>query len=158
VLTIKQCRASFRTAKAAGDLTRTTWRQFRRPQICSPYPANVAHKAPDPEIWLELDESARIDLVRDYYRRTRAPVGQNAKVHAMAHVNVENQIAMGDVTVVPATLNRLMREGLDRHDAIHAVASILMGIFDVMTEKDNGGDINAKNGRELATLTAASWR
>jgi hypothetical protein len=118
-----------------------------------------ADKAPDPEIWLELDESERIDLVRAYHLRSREPVGQNAKVHATAHAIVENQIALGDVTVVPATINRLMLEGLDRHDAIHAVASILMGIFfDVMTKKDDGGDINTKYGRELATLTAASWR
>jgi hypothetical protein len=68
----------------------------------------------------------------------------------VAHVIVENQIAMGDATVVPATLNSLMREGLNRHDAIHAIASIHMGIvFDVMTEKDDGGDINTKYGREL---------
>jgi hypothetical protein len=97
-----------------------------------------ADKAPYPEIWLELDESERIDLVRAYHRRSREPVGQNAKVHATAHVIVENQIALGDVTVVPATINRLMLEGLDRHDAIHAVASVLMGIFfDVMTKKDD---------------------
>jgi hypothetical protein len=118
-----------------------------------------ADRAPDPETWLGLDESERIDLVRAYHRRTREPVGQNAKVHATAHVIVENQNAMGDATVVPATLNRLMREGLNRHDAIHAIASILMGvIFDVMTEKDDGGDINTKYGRELSALTAKSWR
>jgi hypothetical protein len=119
----------------------------------------VAYKAPDPETWLGLDESERIELVRAYHRRTREPVGENAKVHAVAHVIVENQIAMGDATVVPATLNRLMREGLDRHDAIHAIASVLMGvIFDVMTEKDDGGDINTKYGRELAEITAKGWR
>jgi hypothetical protein len=70
---------------------------------------------------------------------------------------MDNQIAMGDATVVPATLNRLMREGLNRHDAIHAIASIHMGIiFDVVTEKDDGGDFNTKYGRELAELTAKS--
>ena len=64
------------------------------------------------------------------------------------------------MTVVPATLARLMREGLDRHDAIHAIGSVLIGIiFDVATEKvDAGVDINARYGRELAELTAASWR
>jgi hypothetical protein len=58
---------------------------------------------------------------------------------------------------VPATLARLMREGLDRHDAIHAIGSVLIGIiFDVATKKAGaGGDINAKYGRELAALTAA---
>jgi hypothetical protein len=45
-----------------------------------------ADRAPDPEAWLGLDESECIDLVRAYHRRTREPVGENAKVHAMAHV------------------------------------------------------------------------
>jgi hypothetical protein len=32
-------------------------------------------------------------------------------------------------------------------------------IFDVVSEKDDGvGDINPKYGRELAELTAESWR
>jgi hypothetical protein len=53
-----------------------------------------------------------------------------------------------------------MREGLDRHEAIHAIGSVLAGIiFDVVSKKvDAGVDINARYGRELAELTAASWR
>jgi hypothetical protein len=35
VLTMKECRASFRTAKAAGDLPRTTWKEFRRAHTCT---------------------------------------------------------------------------------------------------------------------------
>jgi hypothetical protein len=119
-----------------------------------------ADKTPDPETWLELDEQERINLVRAYHKRSRKPVGENAKMHAVAHVIVENQVAMGDATVVPATLGRLMREGLGRHDAIHAIASVLMAIvFDVMTQKDDAdADINTKYGRELAALTAKGWR
>jgi hypothetical protein len=77
----------------------------------------------------------------------------------MTHVVVENQVALGEATPVPATLNRLMQEGLDRHEAIHAIGSILMSIvFDVFEEPAVGGDINARYSRELATLTAAGWR
>ena len=62
-------------------------------------------------------------------------------------------------TAVPATFKRLMDEGLDRHEAIHAVGSVLMGIvFDVIRKVDDEANINAKYGRELAALTAASWR
>jgi hypothetical protein len=119
-----------------------------------------ASKAPDPKAWLELDEQERIDLAIAYHRRYHLQMGQSPKLHGVTHVIVENQVAMGDVTVVPATLARLMREGLDRHDAIHAIGSVLMGIiFDVVAEKDApDADINAKYGRELAELTAASWR
>jgi hypothetical protein len=45
----------------------------------------------------------------------------------------------------------------DIDKSLHAVGSVLMGvIFDVVAKKDDGGDINAKYGRELAALTAVS--
>ena len=62
-----------------------------------------ALKAPDPEDWLDLDEQERIDQVIEYHRRNHLPLGGNAKLHGAAHVVVENQIAMGDATAVPAT-------------------------------------------------------
>jgi hypothetical protein len=119
-----------------------------------------ASTAPDPQAWLELDEQERIDLAIAYHRRYHLQMGQSPKLHGVTHVIVENQVAMGDATVVPATLARLMREGLGRHDAIHAIGSVLIGIvFDVMAERlDANVDINARYGRELAELTAASWR
>ena len=83
-------------------------------------------KAPDPKEWLSLDEQERIDLVQDYHRRARVEL-PNATGHAIAHVIVENQIALGDELAVERTLNRLVAEGLDRHDAIHAIGSVLVG-------------------------------
>ena len=96
--------------------------------------------------------------VMDYHGRAKLRL-ENLELHAMTHVVVENQVALGEATPVPATLNRLMHEGLDRHEAIHAIGSILMSIvFDVSQEPDVGGDINARYSRELAKLTAAGWR
>jgi hypothetical protein len=118
-----------------------------------------ASKSPNPDQWLELDESDRLDLVKRYHIRAKLPVGENERVHAAAHVIVENQVAMGDATVVPATLACLMREGLDRHDAIHAIGGVLVGIFfDVAKDPSKQIDINAAYGRELGELTAESWR
>ena len=119
-----------------------------------------AGKAPDPEQWLELDEFDRLDQVIDYHKRAKLAVGENDRLHAGVHVIVENQLAMGDLMVVPATLDRLIREGLDRHDAIHAIACVLMGIvFDaVRGPRGKPIDINDAYGRELGELTAASWR
>jgi hypothetical protein len=112
----------------------------------------------DPEIWLELDETERVDLVIDYHRRIGVQL-ETPELHAMAHVVVENQVALGEVTPVPETLDRLMNEGLDRHEAVHAIGSILMRImFDAVDKPDDGGDINANYNRELALLTAADWR
>ena len=118
-----------------------------------------AGKAPDPQEWLALDEPDRIDEVIDYHRRSRLPVGEKERMHAAAHVLVENQVAMSDATVVPATLNRLIREGLDRHDAIHAIASVLMGIVFDAVRNPQGKPIDISDAyRELGELTAESWR
>jgi hypothetical protein len=117
-----------------------------------------AIEQPDPEIWLELDERERVDMVIDYHRRIGVQL-ETPELHSMAHVVVENQVALGEATPVPETLDRLMDEGLDRHEAVHAIGSILMGIvLDAVDKPDDEGDINAKYNRELATLTAADWR
>jgi len=117
-----------------------------------------ATEQPDPEIWLELDETERIDLVIDYHRHIRAQL-ETPELHAMAHVAVENQVALGEVTPVPETLERLLDEGLDRHEAIHAIGSVLMEIvLDTVDKPDDVSDINARYNRELALLTTADWR
>ena len=110
--------------------------------------------------WLQLDEPERIDLVIAYHRHYCLTMGRSPKLHGTVHAIVENQVAAGDATVVSATLARLIREGLDRHDAIHAIGSVLAAIiFDVVAKKaDAGLDINTRYGHELGALTAASWR
>jgi len=71
---------------------------------------------PAAEQWMELDEGMRIQLVEDYHWRARIRLPR-PKAHAVFHVIVENQIALGDETPVQRTVDRLMAEGLDRHDA-----------------------------------------
>ena len=44
---------------------------------------------------------------------------------------------MGNETPVAATLDRLMHEGLDRHDAIHAIGSVLAGLMWEMSRSDD---------------------
>ena len=79
-------------------------------------------KAPDPEWWLLLSEDDRNGLVLEYHRLARVEV-PNATLHAAFHVIVETQAAMGDELPVARTLARLQIEGLDRHDAVHAIGS-----------------------------------
>jgi hypothetical protein len=113
---------------------------------------------PDPEEWLDMDESQRIHLAEDYHRRAgiRLP---NAKVHAIFHVIVENQAALGDEIPVQWTLERLMGEALDRHEAIHAIASVLSGhVFDIARGKPARPDANAAYFAALGKLTVESWR
>ena len=115
-------------------------------------------KPPDAEQWLAIDEQARIDIVQDYHRRARIRV-PNATVHAVIHVIVENQIALGDETPVRRTMQRLISEGLDRHDAIHAVGSVLIGhINDLVREPDPDANPISSYYAELDRLTAKEWR
>jgi hypothetical protein len=117
-------------------------------------------KAPDPEEWLALDEQERIGLVEDFHRRARIRL-PDVTAHAIIHAVVESQIASGDELPVKRTLERLMSEGLDRHDAIHAIGSELaMHMHDLMTrpEAEPGPDSNRPYYLALANLTAEAWR
>jgi thioesterase domain-containing protein len=108
---------------------------------------------PDPKRWLALDEAERIALAEKYHRQAGIKL-PNVKVHAI----VENQVALGDEIPVRRTLERLQREGLDRHDAIHAVAWVLVQHFhDALNEALPPGDPHAAYYAELEKLTAEKW-
>jgi hypothetical protein len=110
-------------------------------------------KPPKPEEWQSMDEQERLDLVEGFHRRAGIRV-PNAKVHAVIHVIVENQFALGDELPVKRTVQRLMSEGLDRHDAIHAVGSVLIGhISDLLAalEAEVGADPNPPYYRPRST-------
>jgi hypothetical protein len=114
--------------------------------------------APAPEEWLAMDEHERIQLVMDFHRRARISL-PNARAHAIAHAVVESQIAEGDALPVRRTLDRLMTEGLDRHDAIHAIGFVLFGHMNELLKADRvEGDPNLPYFAELERLTAAEWR
>jgi hypothetical protein len=120
---------------------------------------------PAPQQWLAMDEQQRIDLVLAYHRRAGISL-PNDTVHAVIHVIVENQIA-DDKLPVRRTAQRLMSEGLDRHDAIHAIGSVVAGhIHDLMSkagsdsrldEPKSGQDPNNAYFAELERLTAKGW-
>lgn len=80
-------------------------------------------KTPDSAEWLALDEQERVALVEEFHRRARVDL-PNVKLHATMHVVVENQLALNDEPVVRG-LARLIKEGLTRHDAIHAIGSVV---------------------------------
>ena len=112
-------------------------------------------EAPDPEEWRESDEGERILTVEDYHRRARTKL-PNRTVHATIHVVVENQLAE-PVPEVVAVLGRLMEEGLDRHDAIHAIGSVLAKHMFSALQGDDTYDLNEAYLRDLKDLTAETW-
>jgi hypothetical protein len=116
-------------------------------------------RPPNPEWWLSLDESEQIHVVEEFHRKARVRL-PNAVAHAVLHVVIENQIALGSEIPVEATLARLMQQGLDRHEAIHAIGSVLvthMGAL-LQDELPPQEDPNAAYFAALAELTPQSWR
>lgn len=113
-----------------------------------------AFKAPDPEAWLALDEGLRVALVEDYHKRTEGRFPR-LRVHSIFHNIVESQLAMG-LPEVGAALKRLMAEGLDPHQAVHAIASVMAGQIHGMLSKRQQFEQEAYD-RALKELTAAKW-
>ncbi len=112
---------------------------------------------PDPVAWLELDEQDRVDRVEDYHRRARVDL-PNATLHASVHVIVENQLASGDEPVIRA-LARLRKAGLSRHDALHAIGSLVAEmIYDLLNLKDTAEASRARYYAAVERLDAAQWR
>ena len=116
-----------------------------------------ANSSPLPS-WLEDDESLRAAAVESYHRGlANHPAMPNPRLHALMHVIVENQLAADQPVEVRPTLERLVDDGLTRHEAIHAIGSVVAEqLFKVMNE---GVDLDRDLvTRSLATLRAASWR
>ncbi|MEW8392751.1 MAG: DUF1841 family protein [Candidatus Thiodiazotropha sp.] len=114
---------------------------------------------PVPEEWLALPEDDRIDLVRLFHEKHEMELFENGHMiaHAGIHVAVENQIAMA-LEPVPATVARLIRQGLSRHEAIHAVGAVLSDqIWEIQQKQQAKWDIGVYK-RKLVKLTAKRWR
>ncbi len=115
------------------------------------------NKSVDGEKWLALDEAQRIELVDDFHLQLDLEMTEDAlRVHSAIHVIVENQLAMG-VDLIPETVAKLTRQGLNRHETIHAIGAIIAeDIFDVM--QGNTAEFSPKKyRRKLEKLTAKRW-
>ena len=114
------------------------------------------HSQPAADKWLALEESERMALVKNYHKRARIHL-PSPVVHAAIHTGVETQIAMQLPAVLDA-FQRLQAEGLDRHDIIHAIGSVL---FEHMRKRWSGElvveDPNPVYYAALSGLTVASW-
>lgn len=117
-------------------------------------------EAPEPDEWLAIGEGERVALVSIYHEDEDEEEFEedSLQVHSVVHTVVENQVALGDEYPVKQTLARLMDEGLSRHDAIHAVGSVLakymwqMGRGEISSEEFTSGYFE-----ELKTFTVQEW-
>jgi hypothetical protein len=116
--------------------------------------------APDSREWLALDEGERLVLVEKYHRDARIRLPKRARLlHATIHTIVENQLVLEDQTIVRATLQRLMEAGLTRHEAIHAIGSVLTEhIYDLLHTESLPAEGHAPYYAALQQLTVEKWR
>jgi hypothetical protein len=86
-----------------------------------------AELMPNAEAWLAADESERQIAVEYFHWREPRPheLAPNPRLHAILHAVIETQIASDDPPEARQTLLRLTGEGLTRHDAVHAMATVL---------------------------------
>jgi hypothetical protein len=78
--------------------------------------------------------------------------------HALLHTIVENQIAEGDAIPVREKARQLMAQGLSRHDALHAIASVLVTFMNELA----GGQVTEAESNQryysaLRRLSARKW-
>ena len=111
---------------------------------------------PDPQLWAALDEDECINMVMEYHEEAGIDMPDDY-AHAVLHVVVENQIAMGAATPTEAVLRRLMNENLVRHDAIHAFASVLVNHMYELWHVDDSAVSNDDYYAALEGLTAEKW-
>lgn len=114
--------------------------------------------APDPEDWLLLDEDERIDMVKAFHKKHRIRL-PNLQMHAGMHAMIENQLAEGEDAVVRA-MDRLLAQGLDRHDGIHALSWVFaMQLFEVMKSPSNfeKGSPNDSYLAAIERVNAQDW-
>lgn len=117
------------------------------------------NQPPEPRRWLALGEAERIRQVEVFHRKARIR-SPTARGHAALHVIVENQIALGSETPAAAALARLTRQGLSRHDALHAIAAVLAEHLNALQrgEFTLDRDPNDAYYAALAELTPESWQ
>jgi len=99
------------------------------------------------EVWDQVDELSDEELVQD---------GVNPILHVIIHQTVENQLAAKDPPVVHETLERLVRSGLSRHEAIHAIGSVLsVEMWEILKEERPFEEERYERG--LQQLDAREW-
>ncbi|MDO3386328.1 hypothetical protein QWI17_10805 [Gilvimarinus sp. SDUM040013] len=116
--------------------------------------------APDSEEWLGLSEGDRIDSVRSFHEHSDGSDfedDQALSIHCAIHVVVENQLAL-KVEHLPETLSKLKRQGLDRHEAIHAIGAILSEEIFKIYRGETSEFSTSLYRRKLEKVTAKRWK
>jgi len=115
-------------------------------------------RPPAADVWKSLDEGEAELMIMQHHRSPRCehPPAPNPRLHAAAHLIVENQAATADLPVADA-LRRLVAEGLSRHEAVHAVGWLVARhLFPALGSGAKPPDLNQYY-EEVSSLTAQAW-
>jgi hypothetical protein len=113
--------------------------------------------APEPSTWLNSDDHNKSIAVEEYHRALAGhPKMPDRHLHALMHVIVENQLAAGDPPEVVATLERLLAGGLTRHEAIHAIGSVVAEELRLIMKEDRAFDRKTV-AQSLSRLRPKQW-
>jgi hypothetical protein len=110
--------------------------------------------------WFGLDESEQADLVELYHSELTEPhpAMPNPRLHALFHAAVERQLMDEEALPVRHAFTRLLREGLSRHDAIHAIGQVLAEqVWQLVNDDSSTDDPNLAYFAALERLTADGW-
>jgi hypothetical protein len=117
-------------------------------------------KAPPVPEWPVLDDSERIAMLEKRgiaARESVFPELTNANLHGIIHTVVENQITWS-VSVIVKSRARLRALGLSRHDAIHAIGSVLTEqIFHTIKGRNFSANLTEVYYDRVRRLSAAEW-
>lgn len=116
-------------------------------------------KPPAPDVWRGLDEDEAQLMIARHHRSPGCahPPAANRQLHDITHLVVENQAAAPDLPIADA-LVRLVAEGLTRHEAVHAVGSVMSRyLLDALSPETPVPDFEQYYAAVRA-LTAESWR
>ncbi len=113
------------------------------------------YTGPQPEDWLAGEESERLQVVTEYHMNA-GDDAPNPELHAAIHVIVENQLAE-EVPEVVGAYRRLMDAGVDRHETVHAIGSVVAKhIYSVLQGEASEDSINDPYLRDVENLTVES--
>jgi hypothetical protein len=119
-------------------------------------PKYRADLAPESSFWDRLSEEEKILAIIQHHR-LRSIKLPNPRVHALAHLMVEQQLSSGESPAAVSTLERLLDEGLDRHEAIHAIGWALTTTMNEAAAGELDGDLNATYEHRLSLLPESWW-
>lgn len=115
--------------------------------------------APEPKSWLAMPEMERMRVIKNYHVESRIKL-PSVKTHAAIHVVVENQIAIGYGPSKRAIV-RLQAEGLSRHEALHAIGTVVAELYfnaAMSPQVGESQDPQTQLKNAIENLSAKQWK